>query len=209
MIIPGYCPSCKNYFGSGINIGPNTSLDISQSYFGCPYCGASGRVLDGVYRFIDDVLVVTGNPNFDQAALDALKKAGAQVRSGSITSKQAGEGLERTTPGLFRPLLKWFNSAVGAAYVGMAVSVAIYVHQAYASRSNEPTTAIAERAIEELSQGNPEGVAPKQSRRPPASVRTLADSSLKEGHAKAPSGKPPYKNRHERRRDQSMNRSKK
>jgi hypothetical protein len=81
--IPVSCDGCGLLFATESIIGGNGVVTFENVGFGpCPNCGAMGRVLDGTYSFIDDVLTVLAAPVWTVQKLRALEAMLHAAQSG-------------------------------------------------------------------------------------------------------------------------------
>jgi hypothetical protein len=81
--IPVSCDGCGLLFTAENIVGGNGVITFVDVRFGpCPNCGAMGRVLDGTYGFIDDVLTVLEAPAWSVQKLQELEALLHAAQSG-------------------------------------------------------------------------------------------------------------------------------
>lgn len=70
--IPAICKICGKQFHSGRSIDPGIDfISIGGTAGPCPYCGGDGKIADGIYRFLNEVL--DGIYSEDKVTLFRLK----------------------------------------------------------------------------------------------------------------------------------------
>ncbi|MCA0850311.1 hypothetical protein [Salipiger thiooxidans] len=186
-------------------------LELNSVSSNCIRCGSDAEFLDGIYRFIDDVITVSTHPKFDAVALTDLKKTAKDVHRGKLTPEEAGAKLEANEPGLFAPLLRWLNTPVGAAYVAIAVTVLTFLYNANVERSNQEPAVIADEAVETYCM-TPRQIGRRRLTEPLTSLPRpkvgIPKKLIEQGQSNGADGEAPKENRHLRRRRLSKGRKK-
>lgn len=71
MRIPAFCDTCGTIFPSGFNVGGETVTLIGNRSGPCPACGGMGRVPDGIFSTIGNMIQILSAP---QQTIDDLSR---------------------------------------------------------------------------------------------------------------------------------------
>jgi hypothetical protein len=99
MRVPAVCDNCSTIFPSSFEL-----KSINTSFYGCtsgpcPICGSTGHILDGVYSFVENTILLLNNSNKTknelQKLIDILKEAKNKGQSiNEIANKISSEAPE-------------------------------------------------------------------------------------------------------------------
>jgi hypothetical protein len=90
--LPVFCDNCGSLFLAGNIIGGSGgTVTITNSTYGpCPVCNSTGRILDGTYSLMGDVLTLLSAPDW---SLDKLRQVEAALRAAQDGARPADEVL--------------------------------------------------------------------------------------------------------------------
>lgn len=101
MNLPVICNNCGTLFPLYLGEGFGATITMTNSTAGpCPNCGGSGQVLDGTYKFVENVISVLSAP---QRTLDELQKLSDSLKvaqNKGYTNQELKNHLEKDVPEL-------------------------------------------------------------------------------------------------------------
>ena len=101
MKIPAICESCNAIFPSPINVASGASGTITDCTVPCPKCHATARILDGVYKTLNNavhVLLEHPDPNVLRRFIGVLQEA----RNREQHRDELANNIKNATPKLRR-----------------------------------------------------------------------------------------------------------
>jgi len=134
-IIPAFCEACGRVFNAPIFFSGVAVAHMSGNTVSCPYCGAGGRIPDGIYNILGDTVRVVSTTARSAADLRALIDALNAARAKNATPDEAKTLIKERAPELAlvadalpkNPGQFW--AAVSA--IAAVLSVLVGAYQAY------------------------------------------------------------------------------
>ncbi len=107
--IPAICmnTSCLTMFPSGFAVENSRNIIFNECKSSpCPKCGGVGKIPDGTYSVIEDVIFATINNNLNKALLNKIKTTIERELSRAKSPKNIKKKLTKTFP---KQMLLWNN----------------------------------------------------------------------------------------------------
>jgi hypothetical protein len=101
--IPIFCAQCNTVYPSGIALGPNATIGIQNSIFGCPR-GHDSPIPDGTFS-VRDGLVQIHTASGSEPVLEKIRRLASDAVKGKSDANDAIKAIEALAPSL-APILK-------------------------------------------------------------------------------------------------------
>jgi len=136
--IPAICNNCNTIFPSGFNLanGARNASFINCGAGPCPNCGGNGRILDGVYNAVGNVIEAfigqqdTSHLRQFLAVLELAKKE-------EWGREEVGSNITRTTP-TFKKVVDWLPKSTTELYAFIVILIML-INTLIASRKGNFT----------------------------------------------------------------------
>lgn len=100
MKAPAVCYTCGTIFPSPFNIMAGTVEFVNVGVSPCPKCGGDGRILDGIYRFIDNAILLLSDRTRTKSDLHKLADILKKARQKQATTQELSEKIQNDLPEL-------------------------------------------------------------------------------------------------------------
>jgi len=99
VLIPAFCNNCGAAFSSGIAVENSRNISLSGNLSGpCPRCGGMGRVIDGVFNVVGDVIEILSAPQRTIDSLNQLTKILRQAAAENQTAEEISKNIDAKAP---------------------------------------------------------------------------------------------------------------
>ena len=103
--IPSRCNYCDLTFQSGlIDVGPNTSVSITNVDVSCPRCGKPCQIVDGTYEAVGDLIKRVSGPRGPSKFLSDVSDIATRARSEKLSSDDILRELADVSPEFVKKL---------------------------------------------------------------------------------------------------------